>query len=298
MAEVIFRTKLKRLTNASHYALAEQMLIRINNSFIVAGHMQESLKLLQSALNEEKGYVYKVVDTNQSERLQELISVQNKYFTSISSMLKTFSEFPPEESYRSHADKLYSQYKAHMSKRDEKTMGDWIGSSKALCDIWGQQESVASFEAIQLKQVYEKIRDNQQVIDTFYSNYLHDVAERGYSKSAYYRTNTDKYMAIVCSDLHVQTINSDANVARAAEELIEGLNAMINRFGGHRGEDAQNSNETEENGTEENGVKTPISPIEAEEIAIREMNNDQFALESGNTKQINSISEHYDELIE
>ena len=298
MAEVIFRTKLKRLTNASHYALAEQMLNKINASFNIAGRMQHSLTLLQKAIKEECDYVYKVVDTNQSERLQELISVQNKYFTSIASILKTFSEFPPEESYRSHADKLYSQYKAYMSKRESKTMGDWIGSARALCSIWHSSEYAASFEAINLTHIESKIYNNQQDINSFYTKYLSDVADRGYSKSAYYRTNTDKYMAIVCSDLHVQTINDDANVAKDAETLIEGLNAMINRFGGHRSEEESGNEENPVEPIAPNSLQAPYDDVEAEENAIREMNNDQQALENGNNKQLNSISNSYDELME
>ena len=298
MAEVIFRTKLKRLTNASHYALAEQILKSINAEYGVASHMQHSLTLLQNAITEEKNYIYKVTDTNQSERLQELISIQNKYFTSISFILKTFSEFPPEESYRANADMLYSQYKAHMSKRENKTIGDWIGSAKALCAIWSTNESKQAFDAIQLTHIFEKINSNQYVIDDFYAKYLRDVAERGYSKSAYYRTNTDKYMAIVCSDLHVQTINSDSNIARMAEALIEGLNAMINRFGGHRSDDSQSEPSDVEPMSSNDAEVSSFSAIEDEEKSMKEMNNDQQVMQTGNASKINSISNGYDELIE
>ncbi|MCF0239085.1 MAG: hypothetical protein HUJ62_01320 [Streptococcus gallolyticus] len=297
MAEVIFRTKLRRLTNASHYALAEQMLNKINSEFIVAGRMQHSLTLLQNAIAEEKKNIYKVVDTTQSERLQEMISAQNKYFTSISSMLKTFAENPIDETYRVNADKLYGEYKAYMSKRDEKTIGDWIGSAKALCQIWGTDESTQSFDAIQLKNVRDKIITNQNAINDLYSKYLSDVADRGYSKSAIYRTNTDNYMTIVCSDLHVQTICEEPNVAARAELLIEGLNAMINRFGGRRPEEEMPANSSDEELAAEPLHTISENDIDDEENVMAVMNSEQKSVKEGNQKTIDDISETYDNMV-
>ena len=300
--ELIYRTKLRRLTNQAHYTLINDIYMWCRLKSKVHQKLSQPVNVLLACYEKEAEYVNKRIDKSLTKKLKDAIKLQNKQITALYKMIKYKADTATDVDTEAETRYLVSVFETYMKDRAKKTLAEWIGAERLMCDFLADDRGFHAFDRIKMVDQLNDLCAQRDVIDAFYREIKTNMVESGYTKIAQYRQASDAavgYLAATYTCL-LNDVNTQESEKVIIREELDGLNFMIENYSTHRSNNSDDDTQPE-NSTDNAEIvpslkaETPTSTttIEDEENAIKESEEEANSLNSKSLRTMKNIAERY-----